>query len=187
MAEDADPATGTGPEADLAARRKDLEREYVEKYRDLKAQDKRRRESLELEKQEFEAYRRGKAKELADREERLRRTAENKEEKVRVTSGNLEELEALRKQVKENDAGEWRRKKELAEKEARVAAAEAALRRSRTMANLLTALAVLAPLVWLASTWPARGNAVAAAALMALALLVRWLYRGTPGPDRPAG
>ncbi len=170
----------SAPDLDLAARRREMEREFVEKHRDLKAQDKRRRESLEQEKQEFESYRRQKVKELADREEKLRRTTENKETQVKVTAASLEELEALRRQVREHDAAEWRRRKEMAEKDARAAAAESALRRSKALAGWLTALAVLAPVAWLASGWPAGGLAAGlAGGLAAAALLLRWLYRGT--------
>src|ERR1041385_8164601 len=125
---DDEPTPEPSPEADLAARRQEMEREFAEKYRDLKAQDKRRRESLRLEQDEFEAYRRGKVKELADREEKLRRTAGNKEERARVASDTVRELEELRRQAKGSEAAEWRRKKEVAESQAQAAASLAQAR-----------------------------------------------------------
>jgi hypothetical protein len=168
------PTQEPSPADDLAARRKELEREYVEKYRDLKAQDKRRRESLELEKAEFESYRRAKGKELADREEKLRRAAANKEERVRVASGDLAELEALRRQVKENDAAEWRRKKELAELEAKAAAAHAEAAALRGLALHAIVVLAAATVGWLLLVGASPKTDLLAAATLAAVALLAW-------------
>lgn len=159
----------------LAARRKELEREFAEKYRDLKAQDKRRRESLKLEQDDFEAYRRAKGKELADREEKLRRTVENREEKARVSSGSLRELEDLRRQVKESEAGEWRRKKEVAELEARASAAERALAATRRLLSIALTLLAAVTAAWLAlGRRSAPGGLVLAGATVLAVVLLMW-------------
>jgi septal ring factor EnvC (AmiA/AmiB activator) len=169
---DDDPTPEPPPADDLAARRKDLEREFVEKHRDLKAQDKRRRDSLELEKAEFESYRRAKGKELADREEKLRRTAANKEAQVRATSGDLEELESLRRQAKEHGAAEWRRKKDLADLEAKAAAARAEAAALRGLVAYALVLVAAATVAWLALAGASpKTELLAAATLLAIGLL----------------
>lgn len=151
-----------------------MEREYVEKYRDLKAQDKRRRESLELEKEEFERYRREKGKELADREERLRRNVENKEEKVRVSTESLRELEELRKQVKEHEAGEWRRKKEMAEMDARVVASRGEAQVAKGLLAWSLVAFALATLGWLALSWESVAARLLATASSLAVVVLAW-------------
>jgi Flp pilus assembly protein TadB len=171
---DDEPTPEPSPMDDLAARRKDLEREYVEKYRDLKAQDKRRRQALESEKEEFESFRRAKAKELADREERLRRTAENKDVKERATSGNLRELDDLRRQAREHEAAEWRRKKGLLELEAKAAAAQAKVAAFRGLVLASIVLLAAVTVAWLALAGPSPWADLLAAASLAAVVLLAW-------------
>ncbi|MES2155803.1 MAG: hypothetical protein V4510_11765 [bacterium] len=102
------------PEAahrELAARRRDLEREFDLKMRDLKAQHSRRMDRMEQEKAEWEADRRAQAKELADRKETVRRRTENAEQRVETSAAEKQELAALRADVRRLEGVERAAKK----------------------------------------------------------------------------
>lgn len=170
---------------ELAARRKDLEREFADKARELKAQHQRRMDQLERDRLEWEAYKRSQTKEMADRAEKLRRNAENAETKVRVTTENLRELDELRAQVKELERGERQAKKAHAELEARATTVEAGLRRARALLAWFALVSIAGPVLWLFAGGAGAGpDAFAvAAATLALALLLTAL-RGRASKPR---
>lgn len=142
---------------ELAARRRDLEREFDDKNRELKAQHQRRMDALRQEQADWEELRRQRTKELADREEKLRRGEERLHKDTHKTVTAKDEAGALRKHLA---AIETARKAEVeadAGREARVLAAEATAKKARRAARWLALVAVLGPIAWLVAGGRAAG------------------------------
>lgn len=89
---------------ELAARRKDLERDFDDKARDLKAQHKRTLDRLQQDRLDWETHRRTQQRELADRAEKVRRQEENHKRDLEALSQARRELEQARARAR--DAGE---------------------------------------------------------------------------------
>ena len=118
-------------ERDLAARRRELEHEFEDKARELKAQHKRQLEALRQEQADWEAHKRAQAKELADRLERVRRQEANDTARVAAQAAAVEDVAALKADVAAERASKLEAKRALAETEARLAAAQARLPAAR--------------------------------------------------------
>ena len=88
-------------ERELRARRRDLEREFDDKLRDLKAQHKRQMDRLQQDRAEWESYRREQAKELADRREAVRRRLDNRVKAEEHQAEERHDLAELRQTVAE--------------------------------------------------------------------------------------
>lgn len=159
-------------EHELAARRVELERDFQAKARELKAQEKRRLERLKKDQAEWDEAKRAKAKELADRTEKLRRQAENATREAALKASERQELGALKVEVRELE----KTRREAASAQA----LEADLKRRLDAAQVLLAwssgLAVLGALFWLAANWflTRRTSVVLAAIFLAAAVLVNF-------------
>jgi hypothetical protein len=134
---------------ELTARRRDLEREFADKHRELKAQHQRRMDALKQEQVDWEAHRRQQTKELADKAEKLRAGEERLHKDTRRTVTAHDEAGALRKKVEAMEAARFAEAAADAEREERVANAEAAARKARRSALWLALLSILGPLTWL--------------------------------------
>ncbi|MEA3166705.1 MAG: hypothetical protein QOJ26_1577 [Thermoplasmata archaeon] len=134
---------------ELAARRKDLERDFADRNRELKAQHQRRMDALRQEQADWEEVRRTRTKELADREEKLRRGEERLHADTRKTVTARDEAGALRKQLAAIEAARRAEGASDAGREGRALAAEAAARKAKRAARWLALLAVLGPIAWL--------------------------------------
>ncbi|MHB1261597.1 MAG: hypothetical protein ACYC2H_07755 [Thermoplasmatota archaeon] len=134
---------------ELRARRKDLEREFDDKQRELKAQHQRRMDALRQEQADWEEVRRQRTKELADREEKLRRGEERLHKDTHKTVTAKDEAGALRKQVEAMEAARRAEMTADAAREGRVVAAEAAAKKAKRAARWLALVAILGPIAWL--------------------------------------
>lgn len=171
-------ATGFGhllDENELAARRKDLERDFADKLRELKAQVKRQAEGLANDRQDWENHRREQQRDLAGRAERLRRAEENHAKDQEALRQARRELEQVKQTAREAGAAR------VEAKVARSDQAEAAQRLERVhgLAAWLSLLALAgfaltAGLAWWQGTRTTSG--VAATALL-LGLLLEWHRR----------
>lgn len=85
----------------LAARRRELEREFEDKARDLKAQHKRLADKLAEDRADWEAHRRDQQRELADRAEKVRRAEDNHRRDAESLKAARAELEATRAELSE--------------------------------------------------------------------------------------
>jgi hypothetical protein len=161
---------------ELAARRKDLEREFTDKNRELKAQHQRRMDALRQEQADWEEVRRQRTKELADREEKLRAGEERLHKDTHKTVTAKDEAGALRKQLAAVEAERAKETLADAQRERRVAEAEAKASKARRTARWLALLAILAPIVWFVaggrSAGPMAFVVAGASLLLALALVV---------------
>src|SRR5687767_10472697 len=102
MAGDDDRASAQAEEdfaRELAARRRDLGREFAERNRGRKAQHQRRMDALRQEQVDWEEHRRQQTKELADRAEKLRAGEERLRKDTHRTVTVHDEAGALRKKV----------------------------------------------------------------------------------------
>ena len=126
-----DPAAqpATDAERELAARRRDLEHEFQDKVRDLKAQVKRQQESLQQDRLDWEATKRTQAKEVADRAERVKRQEENHKRDAAALKSAQAELERTKERLRETQAA----KVEAKEASAGEDAAKAQLRSARSL------------------------------------------------------
>jgi septal ring factor EnvC (AmiA/AmiB activator) len=147
------PPVDPGPEEDfareLAARRRDLEREFDDKQRELKAQHQRRMDALRQEQADWEEVRRQRTKELADREEKLRRGEERLHKDTHKTVTAKDEAGALRRKVEAMEADRRAEAEADVGREARVLAAQATAQKARRAARWLALVAVLGPIAWL--------------------------------------
>ncbi|HEX2066862.1 MAG TPA: hypothetical protein VHI93_08630, partial [Candidatus Thermoplasmatota archaeon] len=84
MPDEADADLPESARRELAARRRELEREFGLKRAELKAQHQRRLDLLRQEQVDWQEHRRRQAKELADRTEKVRRNAANAQQRVEV-------------------------------------------------------------------------------------------------------
>ena len=139
---------------ELTARRKDLAREFDDKQRELKAQHQRRMDALRQEQSEWEDTRRSRTKELADREEKLRRGEERLHKDTHRTVTARDEAAALRNQLQGIEQSKGEVALRQADLERRTAAAEANLRFTQRRVFLLATLAFVAPVAWMATEWP---------------------------------
>lgn len=97
-------AAPSDADRELAARRRDLEQEFDDKLRDLKAQERRRAQGLEQDRIDWEAGRKEKDRQLADRAEKMRRQEENHKRDLEALKAARRELEAAQTLRKEHDA-----------------------------------------------------------------------------------
>lgn len=144
---------------ELKARRKDLDREFDDKQRELKAQHQRRMDALRQEQIDWEEVRRQRTKELADREEKLRRGEERLHKDTHKTVTAKDEAGTLRKQVEAMEAARRAETEADAGREARVLAAEATAKKARGAARWLALVAILGPIAWLVAGGREAGTA----------------------------
>ncbi|MFA5944376.1 MAG: hypothetical protein WC876_07925 [Candidatus Thermoplasmatota archaeon] len=180
---DPDPTTVEADfQRELTARRKDLAREFDDKQRELRAQHQRRMDALRQEQSDWEETRRSRTKELADREEKLRRGEERLHKDTHRTVTARDEAAALRNQLQGLEQATGEAAIGQADLKRRTTAAEMHLRFAQRRIALLAALIFLAPLAWIVAEWPtASGRTVLIASLtwgLALALLF-WRPRPT--------
>ncbi len=176
-AEHPDPEDLAAKERELAERRVALEAEFKAKFRDLKAQEKRRLDHLERDRVEWEDHKRKQAQELADRAERLRRQETNTVQREEAKGASRDELDRLRSEVEEQRAAKLEAKAAVAKLEVRLAEEQTRLRSGSRLLGWFGASSVAAGAVWLALAWgPAQGSGVAwAAGFLLLALVLNLL------------
>jgi type IV secretory pathway VirB10-like protein len=162
----------------LLNQRRDLEREFEGKLRDLKAQHKRQMDRLEADRADWEESRRRQAKELADRAERLRRQEANETQQAEAAAAEAVDAAGLRAKVEEQRAAKLDLKQRLERAEGRLTEAAEVRRKALARVRLVGVGALLAAALWLWSAWSGLGGvgvgaAVALLALGALALALR--------------
>jgi hypothetical protein len=136
-----DDAPLSDAERELLSRRKDLEREFDEKTRDLKAQHKRQADKLQQDRLEWESYKKGQAKALADQAERLHRKVDNTVRAEATKAATQEEVAALKARVQELE--EERLKAKVA-RETLEKRNEALAQRARSASSVLAGLSFVA-------------------------------------------
>lgn len=134
---------------ELDARRKDLEREFADKNRELKAQHQRRMDALRHEQADWEEHKRRQTKELADKAERLRAGEERLHKDTHRTVTAKDEAGALRKRLEAVEVERAAERAAQATSEQRVADAQAAARKAKRAARWLALLSILGPVAWL--------------------------------------
>ena len=123
-----DETATSGAERELAARRKELEREFDDKQRELKAQHKRQADKLQADRLDWEASRKAQLKDLADRTERVKRQEENHKRDVAALKATQAELGKTRERLQENEGAKVEAKQAVAEQ----ASAQRDLARARS-------------------------------------------------------
>lgn len=164
-------------ERELANRRRDLEREFDGKLRDLKAQHKRQMDGLQRDRQEWEEHRRRQQKELADKAARLKAAEDNARRADAVTAEERKEMERLRERVKDLEQAKLDATVRVAKSQERVEKARQGARSSSKVAPWAAGWSVAGGLLWLATAW-GRGRADAPFAALFLAgagALAAWL------------
>lgn len=160
---------------DATLLRKQLELDFDDKARDLKAQHKRQMEALQQDRVAWEAHRRDQQRDLADRAERLRRAEENHAKDQDALRQARRELEQVKQTARE--AGEAR----VEAKAARSDQAEAAqrLERARDVGAwfAILALAGFSLLLAVALWQDAPIMAGVAGTGLALGLVLEWRRR----------
>ena len=159
---------------ELEGRRRDLEREFDGKLRDLKAQHRRQMDHLERDRAEWEEHRKRQLKDLADREERLRRHDDNARQAVHRSDASQRELDELRKRVQELEEEKLKAKvahERLAE---RVAVSEGGARSAKATLTFVAFLLALATAGWLVVALQSGGNVLLAAGAFVLSLVLAW-------------
>jgi ABC-type multidrug transport system fused ATPase/permease subunit len=168
------------PDRELAARRKQLERDFDDKLRDLKAQHKRQADKLQQDRADWEEHKRRQAKELADKAEKVRKAEENARRAEGLKASERKEMADLRQRNKDLEAAALKLTATRTKLEERVSTARGSLAPARSLLTWFGILAVLAPVTWLAFAWQTAGRpalVVAAAALVAGLLLNAWRWR----------
>lgn len=127
----------------LASRRKDLEREFDEKLKDLKAQHKRQADKLAADREEWESYKRRQQKELADQAERIHRKVDNTHKAETVKAATQDEVAALKARVQELEAEKLKAK---VAREALESRNQALAERARSASSVLAGLSFVAAL-----------------------------------------
>lgn len=164
---------------ELAARRKDLERDFDDKARDLKAQHKRQADKLQQDRLDWETHRRTQQRELADRAEKVRRQEDNHKRDLEALTQARRELEQARAQAR--DAGEAKVEAKTAKaKESDVAARLAKARDLLAWFALLSGFGFLAVLAAGLAGAPTVATWLAAIGF-ALAVLLEFGRRGLAG------
>lgn len=165
---------------ELAARRKEMEREFDDKLRDLKAQHKRQADKLQQDRADWEEYKRRQAKELADKGEKVRKAEENARRAEGLKASERKEMEDLRQRNKDLEAAALKLTATRTKLEERVSTARGSLAPVRNLLSWFGILSVLAPVTWLAFAWRTAGRpalVVATAALVVGLLLNVWRWR----------
>ena len=159
----------THAERELAARRRDLEREFDDKARELKAQHKRQADKLQADRLDWEASRKAQLKDLADRTERVKRQEENHRRDVAALKATQAELGKTRERLQENEGAKVEAKQAVAEQ----ANAQRDLARARSLLAFATWVAVGGGAASLlgAALWDRAVAYVAAGLTLALGLL----------------
>lgn len=125
--------------ASLEQRRKELEREFDDKLRDLKAQAKRQADKLQADRVDWEASRKAQLKDLADRTERVKRQEDNHKRDLAALRAAEAELQKARDRLKETEGAKVVAK----EASAGEAVAKGEARRARGLLAVATAVAVV--------------------------------------------
>lgn len=172
---------------EIGARRKDLEREFDDKLRDLKAQHKRQADKLTQDRADWEDHKRRQAKELADKAEKVHRAESNAGKTEALKAAERKEFEALRLRVKELEQGKLDATAKAAKSQERVAKARAGARSVSKAAPWVAGWSLLGGLVWLATSYGAGDGAAVRlsagflAVAVALAAWLLWSGRRTRG------
>lgn len=162
-------------ERELAARRRELEREHADKLRDLKAQVKRQTDALQQQRLEWEATRRKQQQDLADKAERLRRQEESTRREGERREAARQDLQAAKKQVA---GGLDQARAEAEALRAELGLARQHLGEAKGLLAGFVVLCLLAALAWAATAWlDARAAAMGLAGLLLAAALVMNLWR----------
>lgn len=170
---------------ELAARRKDLERDFQDKVRDLKAQERRRMDQLARDRSEWDAHKRQQAKELADKAEKLRRPADNARKADALTAQERKEMETLRQRIKDLEQAKLDATAAVARSQERVDKARQGARSTSKAAPWLAAWAIAGGLLWLSIALGAGDGAAVRvsggflAVAVALAGWLAWSLRRT--------
>jgi seryl-tRNA synthetase len=151
VADEAFPDLPEEARRELANRRRDLEREFDAKLRDLKAQHQRRHDALKREQAEWDARRREQAKALADRTETVRRRSDNAQQKADLAAAERQELAALRQDVKELEQAQREARRVQARLQEEAGAARRLLRSAQVRSRWAAALLAAGALAWLAA------------------------------------
>lgn len=175
-----DGESGEAQQRELAARRKDLEREFDAKARELKAQSERRADKLRDDRAEWEDYKRKQSKDLADRAEALRRQEVNAQAEAKRNVETRQDLGATKKQVADLEQTRQAAAAVQADLERKATEAHKRLSAAKPLLAAFGGLSVLAPLAWLAFSWRTAGtpaNGVAVVALVFGLVLNVWRLR----------
>ena len=159
---------------ELEGRRRDLDREFDGKLRDLKAQHRRQMDHLEQDRRDWEAHRKAQQKELADREERLRRHDDNARQAAHRSDASQRELDDLRKRVQELEEEKLKAKVVHDKLADRLATAEGGARSAKATLTFVAFLLALATAGWLVVALQAGGSVPLAAAAFVLSMLLAW-------------
>ncbi len=157
-------------EGELAARRRDLEREFDDKQRDLKAQHKRQADKLQADRLDWEASRKAQLKDLADRTERVKRQEDNHAKDLAALKEAQRRLEATRAELEDHRT----KRADVAEAKAGESASKEQLRASRSLlvAACLVGIAGGAASLLAAVLWDRPTAYVAAGLTLLLALAI---------------
>lgn len=179
--------TNSAAERELASRRKDLEREFDDKLRDLKAQHKRQADKLAQDRADWEDHKRRQAKELADKAEKVHRAEGNAAKVEAMKAAERKELEALRLRVKELEQDKLDARTAATKSLAKAEKARGVARSSGKLVPWFATLSIVGGLVWLATAWGAGHSGSVRQSLYFLALAVGltlwhlWSIRRTRG------
>lgn len=165
-----EPSLPDDAQRELAARRKDLEREFDDKARELKAQHKRQMDRLEQDRLDWEGHKRTQAKELADKAERYRRKETNEQQVVQRSEATREEVQALKDRVADLEASKLKATVTQAGLEQRAAGAKEALKGARTVLLAFAIVTLAAAAIWLVVALQTQGTAGIGWPAVALAL-----------------
>jgi hypothetical protein len=151
MGDDAGPPEDAQDE--LRRLRRDLERDFDAKMRDLKAQYQHRFARLKEEQAAWEEHRRTQAKALADKTETVRRRTENVVQRADLGAAVRKELEASRGQVKGLETAQRETAAERDRLRADAEAARASLRAAQSRGRWAGAALATGALGWLVAGW----------------------------------
>ena len=170
--EDAGAGDLDGAERELASRRRELEAEFADKMRDLKHQHQRRMDRLKEEQAEWEAYRRSKAKEIADKTETVRRRVENVEHRTNVDAAAKKELADLRAAVQRLEAEQARTTRDRAALAGDLERAQARAKSLRTRSRAAGIVLAVGVTGWLVGGWQTTAGLSVLVASVAAAFLI---------------
>lgn len=184
-----DDAPLSDAERELAGRRRDLEREFDAKVRELKSQTKRLADRLEEDRREWEEVKRRQAKELADKAEQLNRRVDNRAKADEAKVATKEDVDELRLRVRELDEKNLSAKTANTRLEERLAKTGRQRASAQALATATSAIALVASLMLLVVSAQEGDRFVqVAAALLAgatvLLMVLHWRRRGAHQADR---